>query len=144
MSGAIHPLPHIPSCCAEGLIHLYFSFILTCVIIVHSSVMFKSQPTFQFILLKTMDRLVCRYLREEALALVPLHPNQKAYQAGISVETALVRHGVDHTIVLWIRATLEGRMAAVTLNVSSMRTTVSRGCPQVCCGCFCGALLLRL
>lgn len=40
-------------------------------------------------LLKTMERLVDRYLRDEALALVPLHPNQHAYQAGKSVEMAL-------------------------------------------------------
>ena len=39
-------------------------------------------------LLKTMERLVDRYLRDEALALVPLHPNQHAYQAGKLVETA--------------------------------------------------------
>jgi len=51
--------------------------------------MFKSQPTLHFILLKTMERLVDRYLRDEALALVPLHPNQQGYQAGKSVETAL-------------------------------------------------------
>ena len=30
-----------------------------------------------------------RYLKDETLALVPLHPNQHAYQAGKSVETAL-------------------------------------------------------
>jgi len=40
-------------------------------------------------LLKTMERLVDRYLRDEILALQPLHPNQHAYQAGKSVETAL-------------------------------------------------------
>jgi hypothetical protein len=40
-------------------------------------------------LLKTMERLVGRYLRDEALAIVPLHPNQHAYQAGKSVETAV-------------------------------------------------------
>ena len=39
-------------------------------------------------LLKTMERLVDR-LRDEILALQPLHPNQHAYQAGKSVETAL-------------------------------------------------------
>jgi hypothetical protein len=33
-------------------------------------------------LLKTLGRLVDRYLRVEALALVPLHSNQHAYQAG--------------------------------------------------------------
>jgi len=35
------------------------------------------------------NRLVHSYLRDEALALVPLHPNQQAYQDGISVGTAL-------------------------------------------------------
>jgi hypothetical protein len=144
--------------------------------------MFKSQPTLHFILLKTMERLVDRYLRDDVLALVPLHPNQQGYQAGKSVEKALlqvvvqvekmldqqeaalgvfldiegainstsydsmcdalVRHGVDHTTVQWIRATLEGCMAAETLSGSSMRIAVSRGCPQVCCSSFCGALLL--
>jgi hypothetical protein len=128
--------------------------------------MFKSQPTLHFILLKTMDRLVDRYPRDDALALVPLHPNQQGYQAGKSVETALhhqmvrvekvldqqktvlgvfldiegainstsynsmcdalVRHGVDHTIVRWIRAALEGCMAVATLSGSSMRMAVSR------------------
>jgi hypothetical protein len=41
-------------------------------------------------LLKTMERLVNRYLylRDESLALVTLHPNQHAYKAGKSVETA--------------------------------------------------------
>jgi hypothetical protein len=38
-----------------------------------------------------MERLVDRYLRDGALALPPLHPNQRAYQAGKSVETALHR-----------------------------------------------------
>ena len=40
-------------------------------------------------LLKTMERLVDRFLRDEMLVLQPLHPNQHAYQAGKSVETAL-------------------------------------------------------
>jgi hypothetical protein len=40
-------------------------------------------------LLKTMERLVDRFLRDEILALQPLHPNQHAYQTGKSVETAL-------------------------------------------------------
>jgi hypothetical protein len=39
---------------------------------------------------------------------------------------AVVRLGVDHTIVLWIRATLEGRLVAVTLTGSSLRIAVSR------------------
>jgi len=38
-----------------------------------------------------MERLVYSYLRNEAPVLVPLHPNQQAYQAGKSVETAFHR-----------------------------------------------------
>jgi hypothetical protein len=121
-------------------------------------------------LLKTMERLVDRYLRDNALIRVPLHSNQHAYQAGKSVETALhqlvvrvekvldqqeialgafldiegafnntcydtmcdalVRHGCEYTIVRWIRATLEGCVAVVTLNEISMRVAISKGCPQ--------------
>jgi hypothetical protein len=40
-------------------------------------------------LLKTLERLVDRYIRDGALVIKPLHPNQHAYQAGKSVETAL-------------------------------------------------------
>jgi hypothetical protein len=119
---------------------------------------------------RPMERLVDRYLRDEALALVPLHPNQHAYQAGKLVETALhqlvvrvekaldhqetdlgvfldiegafnhtcydticdalVRHGSEYTIVRWIRATLAGRVAVVTLNAFSVGLAISRGCPQ--------------
>ena len=90
-------------------------------------------------LLKTLEILVERFLRDETLVLKPLHPNQHAYQARKSVEmalhqlvvraekaldqqeialgifldiegmfnntsydsmcVALVRHGVDHTII---------------------------------------------
>ena len=42
-------------------------------------------------LLKTLERLVDRYLKDVALALVPLRPNQHAYQAGKSVKTALLQ-----------------------------------------------------
>jgi hypothetical protein len=40
-------------------------------------------------ILKTMESLVDRFLRDEVLALQPLHPHQHAYQAGKSVETVL-------------------------------------------------------
>jgi len=113
---------------------------------------------------------VDRYLRDEAPAIVPLHPNQHAYRAGKSVEMALhqvvvrvekaldqqeialgafldiegtfnntcydtmcdalVRHGSEYTIVRWIKATLEGRVAVMTLNEISLRFAMSRGCPQ--------------
>jgi hypothetical protein len=43
---------------------------------------------------------------------------------------ALVRHGSEYTIVRWIRATLEGRVALATLNGTSVGFAISRGCPQ--------------
>jgi hypothetical protein len=43
---------------------------------------------------------------------------------------ALVRHCSDYTIVGWIRAALEGRVAVVTLSGFSMWFAISRGCPQ--------------
>jgi hypothetical protein len=42
----------------------------------------------------------------------------------------LVRHGSEYTIVLWIRATLEGRVAVATLKGASVGLEISRGCPQ--------------
>ena len=47
-----------------------------------------------------MERLVDRFLRDEILALQPLHPNQHAYQTGKSVETALHQHTVQVEKVL--------------------------------------------
>ena len=57
--------------------------------------------------LKTMERLVDRYLRDEALALVRLHPNQHAYQVGKSVETAL------HQLVLRVEKALDQQDTAL-------------------------------
>jgi hypothetical protein len=48
-----------------------------------------------------MERLVDRYLRDVALAMMPLHPNQYAYQSGKSVETAL------HPLVVRVEKTLD-------------------------------------
>jgi hypothetical protein len=47
-----------------------------------------------------------------------------------SMCAALTRHGVVCTIVRWIRATLEGRLAAATLGDISRNVVVTRGCPQ--------------
>ena len=52
-------------------------------------------------LLKTMVRLVDRYLRDKAQAFVPLHPNHHVYQAGKSVETAL------HHLVVQVEKALD-------------------------------------
>jgi len=58
-------------------------------------------------LLKTMERMVDRFLRDEILALLSLHPNQHAYQAGKSVETAL------HQLVVWIEKALDQQEIAL-------------------------------
>ena len=52
-------------------------------------------------LLKIMKRLVDRYLQDEALTLMPVHPNQHAYEAGKTVETAL------HQLVVWVEKVLD-------------------------------------
>jgi hypothetical protein len=112
---------------------------------------------------------VNKFLRDEILVSKLLHPNQHAYQAGKSVETALrqlvvwvekaldqqevasgvfldiegafnntsydsmcvalARHGVDHTIVRWVKAILEGWRATTMLGSLSRSVAVSRGCP---------------
>jgi hypothetical protein len=47
-----------------------------------------------------------------------------------SMCTALSRHGAEHTIVRWVRATLEGRRATAMLGSLSRSVAVSKGCPQ--------------
>jgi hypothetical protein len=61
-------------------------------------------------LLKTMERLVDRYLRDEALALAPLHPNQNAYQAVKSVETAV------HQLVVRVEKALDTKSKLCVLS----------------------------
>jgi len=47
-----------------------------------------------------------------------------------SMCSALTRHGVDQTIVRWIKATLEGRLATADFGGVSRSVAVSRGCHQ--------------
>jgi hypothetical protein len=42
----------------------------------------------------------------------------------------LARHGVQHTIIQWIRSTLEGQRDIVTLGGLSRNVTTIKGCPQ--------------
>ena len=58
-------------------------------------------------LLKTLERLVDRFLRDETLVSKPLHPNQHAYQAGKSVETAL------HQLVVQVEKVLDQQELAL-------------------------------
>jgi hypothetical protein len=43
---------------------------------------------------------------------------------------ALARYGADHTIIRWIRATLEGRQATANPGETSVSVALSKGCPQ--------------
>jgi len=47
-----------------------------------------------------------------------------------SMCAALAKYGVDYTTLRWIRATLEGWLATVTLGGASRSIEVSRDCPQ--------------
>jgi len=47
-----------------------------------------------------------------------------------SMCNALVRHGIRSTAVWRIRAVLEGHLAMVAINDSSIKVVVSRGCPK--------------
>jgi len=46
-----------------------------------------------------------------------------------SMCVALAKHGVNYTIIQWIRTTLEGRLATEALGGFSRSIEVSRGCP---------------
>jgi hypothetical protein len=54
-----------------------------------------------------LERLVDRYIRDRALVIKPLHPNQHAYQAGKSVETAL------HQLIVRVEKVLDQRELAL-------------------------------
>jgi len=46
------------------------------------------------------------------------------------IQTPHLRHGSEYTIMRSIKATLEGHVAVATLNETSLRFAISRGCPQ--------------
>jgi len=65
-------------------------------------------------LLKTMERLLDRFLRDEILVLQPLHPNQHGKQTGKSVETAL------HQLVVQAEKALNQQEIALGIRAHSM------------------------
>ena len=68
--------------------------------------------------LKTLERLVDRFLRDEILVSKPLHHNQHAYQTGKSVETAL------HQLVVLVEKALDQQEVAlgVFLDIEGLST----------------------
>jgi len=73
-------------------------------------------------LLKTMERLLDRYLRDEILAPMLLYSNQYAYQAGKSVESALNE--------LSDQGHPGGPRGSCDPQCDFLRFEISRGCPQ--------------
>jgi hypothetical protein len=58
-------------------------------------------------LLKTIERLVDRFIRDEMAVSSPLHPNQHAYQAGKPTETA------KHQLVVQVEKVLDQKETAL-------------------------------
>jgi hypothetical protein len=58
-------------------------------------------------LLKTMEKIVDRHIRDRALRSQPLHLNQYAYQTGKSTETAL------HNVVTRVESAIEHKDIAL-------------------------------
>jgi hypothetical protein len=77
-------------------------------------------------LLKTMERLIDRLLRNEILAFMPLHPNQHAYQAGKSVETAL------HQLVVGIEKALDQQETALVVFLDIERVFNNTSYDSIC------------
>ena len=81
-------------------------------------------------LLKTMERLVDKFLRDEIMVLQPLHPNQHANQAGKCVETARhqfvvrVDKALDQQFTLGVFLDIEG--AFDNISYDSMCPALAR------------------
>ena len=103
--------------------------------------------------LKTMERLVERYIIEELLAAHPLHDRSHAYQTCNSVDTALAEavtfmngafnhttkesivkgaedHLVPNTVSRWLWRMLSCRRVKAHWGSHSEETKVGKGCPQ--------------
>jgi hypothetical protein len=111
-------------------------------------------------LLKMMEKLVDRHIRDSALKEYPLHRNQHAYQTGKSTDTALhnaktrIENGIEHKdIALGAFLDIEGafdrtsfdtikqaaerhgielesRNISATLSGETLGAAAARGCPQ--------------
>jgi hypothetical protein len=73
-----------------------------------------------------MERLADRYLRDETLALVPLHPNQHSYQTGKSVEMSL------HQLVVQVEKVLDQKETALGIFLDIEGTFNNISCDSIC------------
>jgi len=86
---------------------------------------FRSISLISF-LLETMERLVDRFLRNKDLTLMPLHPNQHAYQAGKSKEMAL------HQLVVWVWKVLGQQKTALGVFIDVERVLKNTSFDSMC------------
>jgi hypothetical protein len=74
--------------------------------------------TLSSFLLKTMEKLVDRYIRDDVMRISPLHQNQFAYQTGKSMENAL------HNVVTRAENAMEHKeIALAAFNRTSFAAT---------------------
>ena len=90
-------------------------------------------------ILKTLEKLLDRHIREGVLLEKPLHQNQFAYRAGISTETALyqVVHRLEKCfehkeIALGDFLDIEGALNNTSFN-AIITATRERGLEETCC-----------
>jgi hypothetical protein len=86
---------------------------------------FRSISLISF-LLKIMERLVDRFLRNEDPTLKPLHPNQHIYQAGKFKETAL------HQLMVWVGKVLGQQKMALGVFIDVERALKNTSSESMC------------
>jgi hypothetical protein len=90
-------------------------------------------------LLKTLKRLMYRYIRDWALVVKPLYPNKRAYEAGKSVETAL------RQLVVRVEKVLNQRELAlgVFVDIWAYNVTSFDSVSTALCGCGVDSTIIR-
>lgn len=74
---------------------------------IYSQTRFFGLINLSFLILKVLEKLVDRYMRETSLSVRPLHPNQHTYEPGKSCKYAL------HQLVVRIEGSLYNREMAL-------------------------------
>jgi hypothetical protein len=100
------------ACLATGYVPIAWHQVKVVFILKHDKATYGGPKEYRPIsltsfLFKTMERLVDRFIRDEMVVSSPLHPNQHAYQAGKSTETAL------HQLVVQVEKVLNQKETAL-------------------------------
>jgi hypothetical protein len=112
---------------------------------------YNSVKTFSLssFLLKTMEKLVERHIRDDLLRKYPLHHNQHAYQTGKSPETALhnvvtrIENAIEHRdIALGAFLDIVGAFDRTSFDIIK-QATERHGIDPTICGWICAMLESR-